>query len=109
MARLAAVTGASAGIGMSYAERLAADGWDLLVTGRRAERLEDLRDRLGGVNVTPVPMDHGDERANAELAERLAAEPDLELLVNNAGVAHYKPFVDLPVKEAIEILSVHVE
>ncbi len=112
MPRLAVVTGASAGIGTAFAERLAADGWNLLLTGRRAERLGELRDRLGaahGVRVEPVAMDHADEQASAGLARRLAGETEVELLVNNAGVAHYMPFAELVAEKRRELVRVNVE
>ena len=107
---LALVTGASAGIGLAYAERLARDGWNLVVTGRRAERLEDLAKRLYmdfGSDVEPVAADLATPEAR-ELVDALCRDRELEILVNNAGVAHYKPLLDLPVAELRELLDVNV-
>ena len=107
---LALVTGASAGIGLAYADRLAREGWNLVVTGRRGERLEELAQRLRselGTDVEPVAADlatpEGREAVNA-----LCRDRELDLLVNNAGVAHYKRLVDLPPGELRELLDVNV-
>jgi len=83
----ALVTGASAGLGEAFARALAAEGYDLLLTARRADRLEALWHELSPrVRVHTVPLDLARPEGPAELmaaAARLGIEVDL--LVNNAG------------------------
>jgi short-subunit dehydrogenase len=107
---LALVTGASAGIGLAYAERLAQDGWNLVITGRRRERLEELAQRLRSELDTHVETVAADlaTPAGREAVTRLGRDHELELLVNNAGVAHYKRLLDLPEVELRELLDVNV-
>lgn len=110
MGRLAMVTGASSGIGEAYAELLAEGGWDLVLVARRRDRLEDVATRLEaahGVSVRVTEADLADaERLTALCAD--AAELPLELLVNNAGLAHYMPFVELPAEPAEELVLLNV-
>jgi short-subunit dehydrogenase len=107
MSKLALVTGASSGIGRAFAERLAADGYDLVVTGRRQDRLEALAAMLTSVKVEPLTADLATDEGIDAIAAVCATRP-LTMLVNNAGVAHYMPFAELPADKARELVHVKV-
>ncbi|ORW84650.1 short-chain dehydrogenase [Mycobacterium sp. IEC1808] len=107
MGKLALVTGASSGIGRAYAERLAADGYDLVIVGRRADRLAQFADAHPEVSVRTVVADLSAGDDVGRLAEICATEP-LTMLVNNAGVAHYMPLAELPTGKAAELVNVKV-
>ncbi|WP_242147609.1 SDR family NAD(P)-dependent oxidoreductase [Sphingomonas sp. BAUL-RG-20F-R05-02] len=86
----ALVTGASAGIGAVYADRLAARGYDLILVARDTARLEALARRLRdetGRTVTVLRADLTDSADVATVAARLADDAGITLLVNNAGMA----------------------
>jgi uncharacterized protein len=104
---LALVTGASSGIGRAFALRLGAEGYDLVAVGRRRDRLEELSAALPDVEVRPLVADLGTDAGVAAVAE-LCATQDISMLVNNAGVAHYMPFIELPTDKADELLHVKV-
>jgi short-subunit dehydrogenase len=85
---LAVVTGASAGIGKEFCERLAKRGYDLLVVARDGNRLEALKldlEQRHGIAVESFPADLKIDTDVSLLAERLTRSPHLDLLVNNAG------------------------
>jgi short-subunit dehydrogenase len=105
---LALVTGASSGIGLAYAQALAGRGYDLIVTGRRRERLDALAGEVGaaGARVEVIAADLGAADGLAAV-ETLCRERPLDLLVNNAGVAHYMPFAKLPPEKLDELLQVN--
>ncbi|MDQ2741141.1 MAG: SDR family NAD(P)-dependent oxidoreductase [Chloroflexota bacterium] len=107
MSALALVTGASSGIGKAFAERLAADGYDLIVVGRREDRLTALAASLPGVAVQVVAADLSTDEGIDAVAELCANQP-LTMLVNNAGVAHYMPMVQLAAEKTRELLRVKV-
>ena len=110
LARLALVTGASSGIGEAYAERLAGDGWDLVVVARRYDRLDALARRLAGdydVHARAIAADLADEaQLNGLLAE--VAEIEVSLVVNNAALSHYMPLADLPLETAQSLVDLNV-
>jgi short-subunit dehydrogenase len=91
--KLAVVTGASSGIGEAYAARLAAGGWDLIVVARRQDRLEGLAARLRDRHANESNVfacDLADPEQRDELCAQLQNMP-VEMLLNNAALAHYKP------------------
>lgn len=85
---VALITGASAGIGRGFAERLAAGGHDLVLVARDAARLgalaRDLEARHG-VAVEVLPADLSRDEEIGRVADRAAGGPPLAVLVNNAG------------------------
>ena len=86
-AGLALVTGATAGFGAAIARRLAADGWRVVATGRRQDRLDALAAELGDA-VLPFALDVTDASRVAALSESLPdGWRDVDVLVNNAGLA----------------------
>lgn len=88
MSRTAFVTGATAGIGAATVRALVASGWRCVATGRRAERLEALVAELGADKVHPAVFDVRDAEAiDAVLAGLPEGFRDIDLLVNNAGLA----------------------
>jgi hypothetical protein len=107
MSKLALVTGASSGIGKAFAQRLAADGYDLVVVGRRLDRLEELTASLANVTVEPLAADLSTDAGIDAVADACASQP-LTMLVNNAGVAHYMPIAELPADKARELVHVKV-
>src|SRR3954469_14305476 len=78
--RTALLTGATGGLGHAIAERLAASGAKLVLTGRRADVLEPLAERLGG---RALGVDLSDRAAVARLAEEAG---DVDVLVANAAL-----------------------
>jgi serine 3-dehydrogenase len=87
MPKTALITGATSGFGRATAQRFAAEGWNVIATGRRADRLQTLQDALGD-RVHTLAFDIRDASA---MQAALATLPDdfqgIDLLVNNAGLA----------------------
>jgi len=86
--KIAWITGATAGFGAATVERFIAGGWRVIASGRRAERLQTLVDTHGSDHVLPLAFDIRDEAATRKAIASLPADfADIDLLVNNAGLA----------------------
>jgi short-subunit dehydrogenase len=105
--RRALVTGASAGIGAAFAERLARDQYDLVLVARSRDRLDALAKRIRderGMEAEVLAADLTLPEELARVEKAIAADSRLELLVNNAGFGTYGPFAELdPEREELEI------
>lgn len=107
---VALITGATAGIGRVFAQRLAASGHDVILVARDAVRLEALADELAlqyGVNAEPLPADLSRDDGMRRVADRIARENRLAVLVNNAGFGTRGLLVRRPVAEQATMLELH--
>jgi serine 3-dehydrogenase (NADP+) len=80
------ITGATSGFGEAAARKFVAGGWRAIGTGRRAERLRSLQEELGE-NFLPLAIDMRDREAVESLARLEAPWGEIDLLLNNAGLA----------------------
>ena len=107
---LAVVTGASAGIGKVFCQRLAARGHDLLLVARDGSRLQALKQELEQqypVGVEVFPADLTIDTDVSLLAETLARSPNLVLLVNNAGFGTRDTLADASPARQEAMLQLH--
>jgi short-subunit dehydrogenase len=91
------VTGASRGIGRAIAQAFAARGATLGLVARHREPLEELAGDLPGEGHVALEADVSDADA---LSRALAEFGDVDVIVANAGITHYRPFAQLPLDEA---------
>lgn len=106
---IAVVTGASGGIGLCYARRLAASGYQLILVARDAGRLESARRELEALGKRAVPLvaDLGDPAEIVRVATMVAGLPRLDFLVNNAGFGTMGDFVDVEPAVHESMIQVH--
>lgn len=108
----ALVTGPTAGIGRAFAHELADRGYDLVLVARTRQRLEELAEALRsryGVTVEVLVADLADRSALATVEARVGDRGrPVDLLVNNAGYGHKRPFVENAVEDEQEMLDVLV-
>jgi uncharacterized protein len=110
--RWALVTGASAGIGAAIARELAGHGAKLILTARRADRLEALAKELeaNGTEVRVVPADLLDPDAPRQIYEAtVGAGVPVDILINNAGLGQFGVFARSPIDQELAQIRVNCE
>lgn len=106
----ALVTGASSGIGRSYARSLAAMGYDLVITARRRDRLEELAgelNRVHGVEVDIVPLDLSASPGLESLTKRIEQGSPIDFLVHSAGFGTRGHLVEIDEPVVKSMVSLH--
>jgi short-subunit dehydrogenase len=111
MSKVALITGASSGIGATFAKHLANKGFDLVLVARRENVLKEIADQLqqayriqARVLAADLSLTEDIERVCNEIGQL----PDLEILVNNAGFGTQGKFFQVPIEKHQEMLQVHV-
>ncbi len=107
----ALITGASAGIGAAYAEKLAAIGYDLVLVARREKRLKTFAAQLEatyGVQVECIAADLASQAGIGTVIGRIKTGQDIAFLVNNAGFSTTIPFAELDYTVVDDMARLHV-
>lgn len=108
---LAVITGASSGLGASFARKLAARGYDVLLVARREVQLRALADEIQsrhGVRAKILIADLMDESDCERVAEKIRDAADLGLLVNNAGFGSNGYFWETDLRGQVDMHKLHV-
>ncbi|HEV2867403.1 MAG TPA: SDR family NAD(P)-dependent oxidoreductase [Allosphingosinicella sp.] len=102
------ITGATAGFGAAASRRFAAEGWKVVGTGRRRERLDALVAELGAQTFHPVELDMRDLAAIDALALP-EAFGDVDILINNAGLAPpMEPLQDSELEPSLQVIQTNI-
>lgn len=109
--RFAMITGASSGIGVVYAQRLAKRGLNLILVARRQDRLEEIAARIrseSGRLVEIVVADLADAKDLARVEALLSARADIDVLINNAGLGSLGPMAKVSVDALDNLIKINV-
>ncbi len=109
---IAVITGATSGIGAAFARRLASRGYDLVVTGRRKEKIASLVKEIEdefGTQVETILCELSNPDHVDRLVKRLIEKDEVAILVNNAGFGIGDSFADADLEQFLSMLRVHVD
>jgi len=108
---IALITGASSGLGVEFANQLAAKGFDLILVARREEPLAQLSDLLQsnyGTKTIVLPIDLSLSTGIEQVISTITCSPNIEFLVNNAGFGTVGRFARVEVEKEHAMLQVHM-
>lgn len=108
----AVVTGASSGLGITFAETLAEAGANVVIIARRYDKLKKVADRISketGSSVLPVKTDVTEEGQVVDMVDKTVDEfGSLDIIVNNAGISALDPSVDMSLAEWKKVIDVNL-
>ncbi len=107
---MALITGASSGIGETFARRLARDGYDLILVSRRKDVLDALAEELHqrhGIMAQSLAADLANADDVKVVEKRIAATETLSMLINNAGFGLDGSLVELDIQDLLDMVQVH--
>ncbi|MCL5260171.1 MAG: SDR family NAD(P)-dependent oxidoreductase [Gammaproteobacteria bacterium] len=108
--KIALITGATSGIGAAFAKKFASQNYDLIITGRREEKIKQLAAELMAlykVNVEVMLIELAKKDDLELLLQKVAATKNLDILINNAGFGLLKKFIDVDPPLYTEMFAVH--
>ena len=102
----ALITGATSGIGMSFAKKLSKRGWELILTGRNEDVLKKMQKKLGG-NVEIISADLSQKDEVFRVYD-LCKDKNVDMLINNAGYGLFGRFEDIDLDDELNMIGVDV-
>ena len=108
----ALITGASSGIGAIYADRLARQGYDLILVARNPDRLAKVAEKLHretGQTIATAVADLADRNDLARIEALLRNTANITMLVNNAGIGDTRPLLQSNVDAMSAMVAINVE
>lgn len=108
--KTALITGATSGIGAVFAEKFAARGYDLIITGRRKEKIQSIAEELKkkySIDVTVISAELSDDKDIESVVSIIKNTENLEVLVNNAGFGKKNNFLEEDITTHENMLTVH--
>jgi len=96
--KIVLITGATSGFGKACAEKFSANGYNVIITGRRKERIDEIKENLEkefSVKVLPLVFDVRDKRSVFDILQSIPEEwKKIDILINNAGLALGRDFFE---------------
>ena len=105
------ITGASSGIGASYAKAFAKNGFDLVLLARRKDRLQALANQLesdNSVHCEIISADLSEKEEIKKVAYHIRQIDNLDMLINNAGFATIGYLADIPIEKSMRMFHTHM-
>jgi short-subunit dehydrogenase len=105
------ITGASSGIGASYAKAFAENGFDLVLLARRKDRLQALANLLesdSSIHCEIITADLAEKEEIQKVTNHIRQIDNLDILINNAGFATIGYFADIPIEKSMRMFHTHM-